>query len=90
MRAAFWISLAAVSVVLEFISKINTLIQTPNSDIEVLNLVQYSQYWYKTIAVVLILTIFYRKSNTIVSLMDQLNVPQSHYADDDKIHRREA
>ncbi|OWA51407.1 hypothetical protein BV898_15890 [Hypsibius exemplaris] len=89
MRAAFWISLAAVSVIFEFMSKINTLIQTPNRDIEVLYLVQYSQYWIKTIAVVLILTIFYRKSSKIVSLMDQLNVPESHHADDDKVHRRE-
>ncbi|OWA51412.1 hypothetical protein BV898_15895 [Hypsibius exemplaris] len=89
MRAAFWIFLAVVSVVFELMTKINAIIQTPNRDIEVWNLVQYSQYWIKTIAVVLILTVFYRKSSTIVSLMDQLNVSQSHYADDNKIHRPE-
>lgn len=69
------ILLAGVGVIYEVLSKIADLIHntTLDGDIQVVHLVQYSQYWIKTFVVVLIFALFYAKSSSILDLIQQFD-----------------
>ncbi|OQV19759.1 hypothetical protein BV898_06298 [Hypsibius exemplaris] len=79
--------LSFIALAFEIMAKIAKLIELPNGDVQVFDVVQYSQYWVKTVVVIMIFVLVVRKSRTMLRLMEQLDSFMDEHSEQGKSDR---